>query len=45
MIYLLRQLGIFEEFQNKSLMFDEVRVYDGDCTPTYKVDFRVSVPM
>ena len=45
MTYLFRQLGIFEEFQNKSLMFEEIRTYDGDCKPAYNMDFRFTVPM
>ena len=43
--YLFRQLGIFEEFQEKSLMFEEIRAHDGDCKPTYNLDFRTGVQM
>ncbi|GJJ75052.1 hypothetical protein EMPS_07410 [Entomortierella parvispora] len=43
--YLFRQLGIFEEFQSKSLVFEEIKAYDGDCKPTTKLDFRAAVPM
>jgi len=45
MTYLFRQLGIFEEFQSKSLMFEEIRAYDGECKPKYNMDFRDGVPM
>ncbi|GJJ75045.1 hypothetical protein EMPS_07403 [Entomortierella parvispora] len=43
--YLFRQLGIFEEFQNKALKYEEAQVHDGDCKPTYKLDFRPVVPI
>jgi len=42
--YLFRQLGI-EEFQNISLIFDECRQYDGNCKPTYTLDFKEGLPM
>jgi len=45
MTYLFRQLGIFEEFQSKSLMFEEIRAHDGDCKPEYNLNFGDSVPM
>lgn len=37
--YLFRQLGIFEDFKNNSLTFEQVQVYDGDCKPDYTLDF------
>jgi len=43
--YLFRQLGIFEEFQNKSLMYDECRVHDGECKPTYTFDLKEALPV
>ncbi|GJJ75046.1 hypothetical protein EMPS_07404 [Entomortierella parvispora] len=43
--YLFRQLDILEEFQDKSLLYDEAHVHDGDCKPTYNLDFRPGAPM
>ncbi|GJJ67786.1 hypothetical protein EMPS_00132 [Entomortierella parvispora] len=43
--YVFRQLGVFEEFQQKSLVYEEVRGHDGNCKPISKIDLRPSVPM
>ncbi|GJJ75048.1 hypothetical protein EMPS_07406 [Entomortierella parvispora] len=43
--YLFRQLGIFDEFHDKSLVYEEARGHDGNCNPTSNVDLRPSVPM
>ncbi|GJJ75049.1 hypothetical protein EMPS_07407 [Entomortierella parvispora] len=43
--YLFRQLGIYEELKEKSLVFEEIRAHDGDCKPTYNLDLRPGVPM
>ncbi|GJJ67787.1 hypothetical protein EMPS_00133 [Entomortierella parvispora] len=43
--YLFRQLGIFEEFESKSLKYDEIRGYDDNCNYVSKLDLRPGVPM
>ncbi|GJJ67788.1 hypothetical protein EMPS_00134 [Entomortierella parvispora] len=43
--YLFRQLGIFEEFENKTLLHEELRSYDGGCNLTSRLDLMPGVPM
>jgi len=43
--YLFRQLGLFEEFKEATLLSEQVRGYDHDCKLLYTMDFRQGVPM